>query len=52
MVYIQKHSLGSFLGDMKGNLGRPHFFHEVSLQGILRRMSAPREYRLIDLIYN
>lgn len=26
MVYIQKHSLGSFLGDMKGNLGRPHFF--------------------------
>lgn len=26
MVCIQKHSLGSFLGDMKGNLGRPHFF--------------------------
>lgn len=22
----KKHSLGSFLGDMKGNLGRPHFF--------------------------
>lgn len=25
-VCIQKHSLGSFLGDKKGNLGRPHFF--------------------------
>lgn len=24
-VYIQN-SLGSFLGDMKGDLGRPHFF--------------------------
>lgn len=52
MVYIQKHSLGSFLGDMKGNLGRHIFFHEVSLQGILGRMSAPREHRLIDLVYN
>lgn len=24
-VYFQKYSLGSFLGDMRGNLGRPQF---------------------------